>query len=116
MAPVSKTVGLRRVTTQVLPYFSFPFKGKAGMGMGLLRCHTLLPHPHPNLPLEGEGIAVFVLRRSLRPEPLRKNIRQQKPWGATLFSCKSRFSAARFFLVEIVNLVQPTKVDGNLGC
>ena len=39
MAPVSKTVGLGRVTTQVLPYFSFPFKGKAGMGMGSLRCH-----------------------------------------------------------------------------
>ena len=28
MAPVSKTVGLRRVTTQVLPYVSFPFKGR----------------------------------------------------------------------------------------
>ena len=56
------------VTTQVLPFFSFPFKGKAGKGMGSLRCHTLLPHPHPNPPLEGEGIAVVVLRLSLRPE------------------------------------------------
>ena len=56
------------VTTQVLPFFSFPFKGKAGMGMGSLRCHTLLPHPHPNPPLEGEGIEVVVLRLSLRPE------------------------------------------------
>ena len=54
MAPVSKTVGLRRVTTQVLPYFSFPFKGKAGMGMGPF-CH-FYPIPTLTLPLTGRGV------------------------------------------------------------
>jgi hypothetical protein len=36
-------------------FFSFPFKGKAGMGMGVLGRPCKQPHPHPNPPLEGEG-------------------------------------------------------------
>ena len=38
--------------------FTFPFKGKAGMGMGELRSHRLLPPPIPalTLPLKGRGL------------------------------------------------------------
>ena len=43
------------VTAQVLPYFSFPFKGKAGMGMGSLCCH-FYPITTLTLPLKGRGL------------------------------------------------------------
>ncbi len=43
------------VTTQLLPYFSFPFTGKAWIGMGSLRCH-FYPIPTLTLPLKGRGL------------------------------------------------------------
>jgi hypothetical protein len=35
--------------------FSFPFKGKVGMGMGFMLCTLTYPHLSP--PLEGEKIS-----------------------------------------------------------
>ena len=49
--------------------FLLPLQGKGRDGDGVIAL-SLLPHPYPNHPLEGEGIAVIVLIRSLRPEQL----------------------------------------------
>ncbi len=48
--------------------FLLPLQGEGRDGDGVI-APSLLPHPHPNPPLEGEGIAVVVLRRSLRRLP-----------------------------------------------
>ena len=37
--------------------FSFPFKGKAGMGMGWLHCYRLSPIPTLTLPLHPKGVS-----------------------------------------------------------
>ena len=44
------------------PEYSFPLRGKVGMGVGYSRTLT---HPHPNPPLEGEGI-LFVTQSNYK--------------------------------------------------
>ena len=76
MAPVSKTVGLRRVTTQVLPYFSFPFKAKAGdeglrqqLNEGKISYATLLNSICSCVDWVSRRFPVGVTQQSLIPAP-----------------------------------------------